>query len=185
MKQSIFGLTFLFTGCNQKVKNTDSCFQKCGKALYTDIFKNTHFPDAYFDYEQSICCSKQLNKPLMVFFNSLACVNCRRVEETIFSNDSIAEYLREHYLVANLYVDEQAVAVDTKRVVSFYRGEKLTRIGELNNALQMAKCQTGSQPCLVVLDENGNSLMNHLSYTIDVEEVYNWLKIAMQKFLET
>lgn len=172
----------LLVGCTPQVDKTEICLQQCGIPLYTDTFKNTHFRNAFFDYEQSLCCAKQLNKPLLVYFNSWACVNCRKIEETILSNDTTISYLQEHYVIANLYVDERAIAVEKERVIASYRGEKFTRIGELNNALQIEKCQTGSQPCFIVLDKNGNSLADYMSYTTDAQEFYNWLKLGVEQF---
>ncbi|MFK7903479.1 MAG: hypothetical protein AB8B69_00065 [Chitinophagales bacterium] len=104
------------------------------------------------------------------------------MEETVFSNDSIVAYLEEYYIIADLYVDEYANAVEKERRVSYYRGEKLSKIGDLNNALQIELFKSGSQPYIVILDENGNSLMNGMYYTSDSKQFLVWLKTGVEKF---
>lgn len=57
-------------------------------------------------YEEALEIAKREKKPLLLDFTGWACANCRKMEETVWNQAGIIEKLRDDYVIASLYVDE-------------------------------------------------------------------------------
>ncbi|HEY6062752.1 MAG TPA: thioredoxin family protein, partial [Chitinophagaceae bacterium] len=69
-----------------------------------------------FDYEEAIQLARQKNKPVLIDFTGWACVNCRRMEEKVWTNSTVEKLMRNEFILVSLYVDERRKLPITQQI---------------------------------------------------------------------
>ena len=127
---------------------------------YEDVFRRGKVKglDAWFDYEQALQASKELNKPILIDFTGWNCVNCREMEHDVWSDPAVFKMLRDDFVLLQLYVDDKTKLLPEEQFVSAYSGKKITNLGAKWSDLEADRFGANSQPFYVMLDSNGNML---------------------------
>lgn len=127
-------------------------------------------PDVINDYAKALALAKKENKPLLIDFTGWACVNCRKMEEQVWTKPAIQQIIKENYILVSLYVDDRKKLPDGKTV-----GEKWAQF-------QSENFKQVTQPLYVVLSPD-EKLMNHpVGYTPASTEYKNWLECGINAF---
>ncbi len=126
---------------------------------HADVFKSPNGLDAFFDYEEGLAFAKQNRKPVLIDFTGHACVNCRKMEATVWPEPEVFSVLRDDYVLIQLYVDDKTELPDAEQIVSDYSGKKLVTIGNKWSDFQASVFNTNSQPYYVLLSEEGRVLV--------------------------
>ena len=122
-----------------------------------------HGLDCYHDFDEAMAVAKLENKPIFVDFTGHGCVNCRKMEETVWPLNGILDRLRNDYVVVSLYVDEKvrlfpdnnfAYLLDPKT------GEKLRTVGSKWASFQVNNFDVSAQPYYVLMHHDGKTLLN-------------------------
>lgn len=137
------------------------------------IFKNA----GNVNYEDLLKESIKLNKPLLLYFTGYACVNCRKMEYSTFSNETILERLKNDFHFINLYVDDQSRLPEDEWIKLEHNGKTITKIGQKHSNLQRTKFRSNSQPHFVLIDKNG-IIIAETGYTNDEEIFKKFLNSA-------
>lgn len=131
---------------------------KAGKASpICDVpkYKNLlHLPlglVGYFEYQQALACAKAQGKPLFIDFTGHGCVNCREMENYVWSDYRVLKQLKNDFVVLALYVDERTY-LDKEEWITTPEGKVKDQIGEFNAYLELVKFGEQSQPYYVILD---------------------------------
>jgi thiol:disulfide interchange protein DsbD len=122
-----------------------------------------HGLDCYHDFDEAIAAAKSQNKPLFVDFTGHGCVNCRKMEETVWPLPGIIERLRNDYVVVSLYVDEKVRLFpdnDFAYLLDPKTGEKLRTVGSKWSAFQVNNFDVSAQPYYVLMHHDGKTLLN-------------------------
>ncbi len=145
----------------------------CETPLYSDFLKLPHSLTGYFDLNQGMECAKKQNKPLLLVFTGHGCVNCRKMEENVWSNAEVLELMRNNFVITALYTDDRYVP----------DGSEIS-IGKKNTNFQIEKYNMNAQPYYVVLNPQDidNPLVKPISYTSDAEIFKTYLNNALNKF---
>jgi thiol:disulfide interchange protein len=127
---------------------------------YEDVFSRGKVKglDAWFDYEQALQASKELNKPILIDFTGWNCVNCRKMENDVWSDPAVFKLLRDDFILLQLYVDDKTELLPQEQYVSTYSGKKISNLGAKWSDLEADRFGANSQPFYVMLDSNGNLL---------------------------
>ena len=136
------------------------------------------------DYEKGLAFAKTVNKPIMLDFTGFACVNCRKMENNVWSDEHILPILKNEVVLISLYVDDKRDLPLKEQFISKTTGSKIETIGDKWADFMISKYKTNTQPLYVLTDLSGNSLNKTtptISYT-NVEEYQNWLKAGISKF---
>jgi thiol:disulfide interchange protein DsbD len=136
------------------------------------------------DYEEALKLAKELNKPILVDFTGWACVNCRKMEENVWTKKDVQE-LMEKYILVSLYVDDkQVLPVEKQAVYTTKSGLKtnIRTIGQLWSLFQTENFYASSQPWYVLLTPNEELLTSPLGYTPDAAAYAAWLKCGLDGF---
>ena len=126
---------------------------------YGDIFEAPLGLNAFFDYEEGMAYAKKVNKPVMIDFTGHACVNCRKMEASVWPKPDVLKRLRNDYVLIQLYVDDKTELPTAEQRVSSYSGKTIRTIGNQWSDLQASRFNTNSQPYYVLLDNNGKQLV--------------------------
>ncbi len=135
---------------------------------------------AFKDYDQALAYSKKVNKPLLLDFTGLGCTNCRKMEDKVWSNESIKAMLANDYILVSLYVDDRKKLDEP--YVSEVTGKKIRTIGQKWAEFQMERYQQQGQPYYVIIDENEKTLNTPVAYDPDIKKYKNWLLDGLEKY---
>lgn len=136
------------------------------------------------DYDKGLAYAKSVNKPIMLDFTGFACVNCRKMENTVWGEAPILPILKNEVVLISLYVDDKRELPKDQQVKSS-TGETLETIGDKWTDLIISKYKTNTQPLYVITDLKGNNLNSStptISYTPDVTTYGDWLKEGISNF---
>ncbi len=134
------------------------------------------------DYQKALQLAKQENKPILIDFTGWACVNCRKMEENVWTDPVVASYIREHFILVSLYVDDKALLPIDKRFTytSPTAGNKeIKSVGDLWATFQAENFNQVTQPLYVVLSANQQLLSNPVGYTPNIQEYLQWLQCSV------
>lgn len=136
------------------------------------------------DYDEALALAKKLNKPLLIDFTGWACVNCRKMEENVWTKPEVQE-LMEKYILVSLYVDDKAVLpIDQQQVYTTKSGAKVTinTVGTKWSLFQTENFNASSQPWYVAMSPNEQLLTAPVGYVPNATEYAAWLKCGLDAF---
>jgi len=153
--------------------------------MYTQDYKiiQTTVVEAPFkDYEQGMAFAKEQQKPVIIDFTGFGCVNCRKMEAAVWTDEEVARRLTQDYVLISLYVDDKTPLAQPMGVEVNGQKRTLRTIGDKWSHLQATKFGANTQPFYVLLDENGKPLGPSRSYDEDIQEYINWLDAGLTKY---
>jgi thiol:disulfide interchange protein DsbD len=140
----------------------------------------------FHDYNEGLIHAKSVGKPLMLDFTGHACVNCRKMEEQVWSNQDVKEMLSKDVVLVSLYVDERIDLPKEEQYVTTMAGKKkkVKTTGDRWMVLQANTFGTNSQPYYVLLDHNEKQLLEPANYQDygSVELFKDWLDRGVNSF---
>ncbi|UAJ13255.1 protein-disulfide reductase DsbD family protein [Aquirufa lenticrescens] len=120
--------------------------------LYSDFLELPLGLDGYFDFEQAKAAALKANKPLFIDFTGHGCVNCRKMEEYVWSDPSVLQRLKNDYVVVALYCDDKTELPADKWYTSKVDGQEKKTLGDQNLDFQISRFNSNAQPHYVLLD---------------------------------
>ena len=121
-------------------------------ALYGDFLELPLGLTGYFDFEQAKAAALKANKPLFIDFTGHGCVNCRKMEEYVWSDPSVLQRLKNDYVVVALYCDDKTELPADKWYTSKVDGQEKKTLGDQNLDFQISRFNSNAQPHYVLLD---------------------------------
>lgn len=137
---------------------------------------------AFNDYEKGLAYAKSVNKPILLDFTGFACVNCRKMEDYVWSDPRILSILNNEVVLISLYVDDKRELAVEEQYVSTATGKKIKSIGNKWSDFQIRRYKANAQPYYIILDTNEKSLNKPAGYMPDIAEYEQWLKSGIKQF---
>ncbi len=137
------------------------------------------------DYEEALLEARRQNKPILIDFTGWACVNCRRMEENVWTNPDVAELMKNRFIVVSLYVDERKKLPAKDRVeFESKNGEKkqVVTVGDKWTNFQIENFYKTSQPQYAIISPDEKALTRTKGYTPDPDEFVEWLECGLAAF---
>lgn len=152
--------------------------------MYTQDFQLQHTATEarFMDYEQGMAAAKAEGKPVMIDFTGFGCVNCRKMEAAVWTDQQVADLLNKDYVLISLYVDDKTPLAEPIEVVERGQQRTLRTVGDKWSYLQRVKFGANAQPFYVLLDNDGKPLAGSRAYDEDVQEYVNFLKKGLEKY---
>ena len=144
----------------------------------------------YHDYEKGMERARELGVPAMLDFTGHACVNCRKMEQQVWSDPSIKQKLSDEVVLISLYVDEKIDLPESERKTVELGGgrkRKIRTVGDKWAAFQELRYKVNAQPYYVLLDHSEDMLIEPANYQDygDIKLFNDWLKRGIDKFEKT
>jgi thiol:disulfide interchange protein DsbD len=133
--------------------------------------------ECYKDFETGVVAARVAKKPILLDFTGWACVNCRKMEENVWSSPEVFPLLRDDFVVISLYVDDRAPLSKTAQFDFQYPNGRIKRINTIGKkwaTFQAVNFNTASQPFYVQMTSDGRLLNSPIQYT-DVTSFNKWL----------
>ncbi|MBK8846844.1 MAG: thioredoxin family protein [Bacteroidetes bacterium] len=140
-----------------------------------------HNLNCFHDYEEGMAYAKAEGKPVMVDFTGWSCVNCRKMEDNVWSDAKILKKLSEKYVLISLYVDDKEV-LEGGAVKSPFSDKTISTTGGKWSDMQTQWYGSNSQPYYVLLDHNERILAAPRGYTPDKNEYSKFLDEGLCRF---
>ena len=141
--------------------------------------------DCYTNFDEGLAKAKAVNKPILLDFTGWACVNCRKMEENVWSELDIFEMLKNDYILISLYVDDNKKELPKNQQFDFLKEngklKKIKTVGDKWSTFQSINFKNASQPYYVLLSPELEVLNTTQQYT-DKETYYAWLKKGVTNF---
>lgn len=136
------------------------------------------------DYEDALAYARKVDKPLLLDFTGWACVNCRRMEESVWAHETVSPLMADKFVVASLYVDDRGELPADEVGKPMSNGEQMKTIGDKWMDLQISRYKEVTQPMYVVLDHNENNISGKANYQThgNPEAFKAWLEFSLKQF---
>ncbi len=160
----------------------------CKKPTYSDQLHIAHGLNAYYDYDEAVACAKEMKKPLFIDFTGHGCVNCRKMEEKVWSDPRVLKIFNEEYVIASLYVDDKKIKLPASEYFTGrFSNQKITTLGKKNAEIQICYFDASSQPLYCLLDGRENLLQRPVGSEIngkqfDTEEFLKFLEAGVREY---
>ena len=134
------------------------------------------------DYDAGMAYARQVGKPVMIDFSGYGCVNCRKMEASVWIDPNVKHALEEDYVLITLMVDEKAPLKEPIEVVENGEKVKLRTVGDKWSYFQRMKFGANAQPFYVLLDHQGKPLAPSYAFNEDVAAYMQFLKSGLSEF---
>ena len=162
------------SGSTSHVIVTDAPAASEGKKY--DFLHLPHNLEGYFDLEQALEAAKVTGKPVFVDVTGHACVNCREMEQRVWSDPAALELLRNEFVVCALYVDDKHKLPEEDWVTDAGTGKVYKDLGRVNSYIARERFNVNAQPNYVLLSPEGEILVPTHSYDLSVDNFVKFLK---------
>ena len=150
--------------------------------LPTGAHVGPHGIIAFDDYETGLAYAKKVNKPVLVDFTGDACVNCRKMEDFVWSSDKILPILKDKVVLISLICDRKIELPKAQQYISKTTGKEIVTIGNKWSDFQITRYQNNAQPLYVIQSPDGNDLNAPVGYTPDILTYKKWLEDGIKNF---
>lgn len=158
---------------------------KTGHALtpkkYQNLFDSPHGLDVFFDYEEGLSFAAKQNKPVLLDFTGHSCANCRRMEQSVWSDPEVLKILKNDYVLISLYVDDRKQLPENEKLTS-ESGKEIKTLGQKWSDLQTRKFKTNSQPYYVIVDTAGETLVPPRAFDLNINNYIEFLNSGKAAF---
>lgn len=149
---------------------------------YGDLLHIPFGIEGYFDYEEALAAAKKEGKPLLIDFTGHGCVNCRKMEENVWSDPQVLARLKNDFVMVALYIDERLELPENEWYTSSYDGKVKKTLGKQNADFQITRFNNNAQPYYVILDHKESLLAKPRGYDSDIQDFIEFLDGASKRF---
>ena len=147
-----------------------------------NLAKAEHIEPKAMDYELGMQMAEAAGKPVMIDFTGFGCVNCRKMEAAVWTDESVKSIITDDYVLIQLFVDDKTPLAEPIEVVENGQPRKLRTIGDKWSYFQRTKFGSNTQPFYVLLDNNGQPLNSAYSYDEDIEKYIEFLNTGLKNY---
>ena len=143
----------------------------------------------YHDFESAKKIAIAENKPMLVDFTGYGCVNCRKMEEHVWSQEDIWNIINDNYILVSLYVDDRKELPKSEQGIveleyddGSINKKRIKTIGDKWSAFEILQFKQIAQPYYCLLSPDGFLLVNPIGYTPDKDKYKSWLECGLTSF---
>ncbi len=140
--------------------------------------------NCFKDFNEGMAYAKKVNKPVLLDFTGWACVNCRKMEENVWSDPEVYKILKEEYILISLYIDDRRELPELEQFDYKYESGRIKHIetvGQKWGTFQTLNFNAASQPYYVLISSDLEILNSAVQYT-DTETYKAWLLQGLEKY---
>ncbi len=154
-------------------------------SMYSNPVNCRHGFEPLRDYETALEKARNENKPVLIDFTGWACVNCRRMEEAVWTDPTVDSLMRTEFVVVSLYVDEKRKLPIQQRMVytaSDSTEKAIVTVGDKWSNFQIENFHAASQPQYAIISTDEKALTKTKGYTPDPQKFAQWLECGLNAY---
>lgn len=136
----------------------------------------------YKDYEAGMEAARHEGKPVMIDFTGFGCVNCRKMEAAVWTDEGVKTMITDDYVLIQLFVDDKTPLPEPIEVTENGTPRKLRTVGDKWSYFQRTKFGSNTQPFYVLLDNDGKPLNSAYSYDEDIPKYKDFLSTGLRNY---
>ncbi len=136
----------------------------------------------FMDYDLGMEYARSQGKPVMLDFTGYGCVNCRKMELAVWTDQRVSDIIRNDYVLVTLYVDDKTPLPRPQKIVENGTERTLRTVGDKWSYLQRVKFGANAQPFYVLIDNDGNPLNKSYSYNEDIPAYVEFLRTGLEYY---
>ena len=152
------------------------------KGQYASLTKCANNFDCFHDYYEGLAYAKEIHKPILLDFTGYGCVNCRKTEEHVWSDEIIRKKINDDFVLISLYVDDK-ITLDSM-LLSSVTNQRIRTVGQKWSDFQVVNFQQNSQPLYVIVSPDEKVLTTPRGYDPDVKGYETFLECGLNTFKE-
>ncbi len=140
-------------------------------------------PDVMNDYAKALALSKKENKPILIDFTGWACVNCRKMEDLVWTNPEISSLIKNNFILLSLYVDDRKKLPQAEQFLyktADGNEKEIITAGDQWATFQSENFKQVTQPLYVILSPEEVLLNSPVGYTPQVNKYKQWLECGLK-----
>jgi len=139
-------------------------------------------PDATNDYDSALELSRKTGKPILIDFTGWACVNCRKMEEQVWTKPEVGEMIKNNFILVSLYVDDRKKLPVSEQMNYTTRDghqKNIESVGDFWATFESENFRQVTQPLYVILSPGGELMNEPVGYTPDINKYRQWLDCGL------
>lgn len=140
--------------------------------------------DGYYHYGEAMEAAIKADKPLFIDFTGHGCVNCREMEQRVWSDPKVQEMLRNEFIVVALYSDDKKKLPEEDWITTS-SGKVFKELGRINSYFVTQTYGVNAQPGYIIVDHTGKALLTPRGYNLDVADYIKFLQSGIEEFNKT
>lgn len=132
------------------------------------------------NYEEALALGKKEGKPVLIDFTGWACVNCRKMEENVWTDPEVFLRLKEKFVLVSLYVDDRKPLPENEQYTSKFSGKKIKTVGNKWSDMQAMYFNSNTQPFYVIISPEEKLLTPPVGYTPEKKEYLRFLDCGLE-----
>ncbi len=147
------------------------------------LTKHQQVTARYTSYDEARAAAAAQGKPLLIDFTGYGCVNCRKMEASVWTDDEVASLLTDDYVLVSLYVDDRK-KLDKPITVTGSDGKTTTlrTVGDRWSHLQQTRFGQLTQPLYVAISPDGQLLAKPMGFTESAQGFADWLRKGLKAY---
>ncbi len=141
-----------------------------------------HDINCFHDYDEGMRYAKAQGKPVMIDFTGWSCVNCRKMEDKVWSDPKVLKRLLNDYVLISLYVDDKMTLPADKQTISKKTGRQIVTTGNKWSDFQASVFSTNTQPYYVLIDNNERILAEPIGGITGIQEYVAFLDEGLCRY---
>ncbi len=158
-----------------------SAFSPPMKTQDFSLYEN-HLEPEYTDYELGMAAAKVQKKPVVVDFSGYGCVNCRKMEAAVWTDNKVFDKLTKDFILVSLMVDDKTPLAEPIEVEENGTKRKLRTLGDKYSYIQRHRFGANAQPFYVILDENGEPITGSYAFNESVDDFIKFLNAGLKNY---
>ena len=134
------------------------------------------------DYDLGMEYARQHGKPVMLDFTGYGCVNCRKMELSVWTDPKVSDIINNDYVLITLYVDNKTPLPSPVKITENGTERTLRTVGDQWSYLQRVKFGANAQPFYVLIDNEGRPLNKSYSYDEDISKYIQFLQTGLENY---
>lgn len=134
------------------------------------------------DYDLGMEYARQHGKPVMLDFTGYGCVNCRKMELSVWTDSKVSDLINNDYVLITLYVDNKTPLPSPVKITENGKERTLRTVGDKWSYLQRVKFGANAQPFYVLIDNEGKPLNKSYSYDEDIPKYIQFLQTGLDNY---
>lgn len=134
------------------------------------------------DYDLGMEYARQHGKPVMLDFTGYGCVNCRKMELSVWTDPKVSDIINNDYVLITLYVDNKTKLTSPVKIMENGTERTLRTVGDKWSYLQRVKFGANAQPFYVLIDNEGKPLNKSYSYDEDISKYIEFLQTGLENY---
>ena len=136
----------------------------------------------FTDFDAGMAYARQQHKPVMLDFTGFGCVNCRKMELAVWTDQKVSKLMNDDYVLITLYVDEKTKLPEPIKIQENGQERTLRTVGDKWSYLQRSKFGANAQPFYVLIDNDGMPLNASYSYDEDIQKYVDFLETGLKNY---